>query len=277
MPALVPEAAADLHMISGKPDHKSDETTSIRDRDPFPETPALPPSKLLELQSGWLAPARSRLLRRIAIANKERILDLGAGYGHVSSELARRSSGKVVAFDIELLSLREAAHGDKVIRVAGNGSQLPFHPASFELVFCQCALLWMNPIAVTAKEIFRVLEPGGVLVALEPDYAGLIEHPPEIACRELWLKGLIRAGAEPRIGRILPGLLESIGFSVKVNLLERLQQPAKERLIFLAGLPLTESENVKLRQIQDLSTVTKQLGWQQISHLPFFLITASKP
>ena len=52
--------------------------------------PSLPAPELLREQAQWLAPARSRMLRRVDIAHKRNILDLGAGYGFVSEELFRR-------------------------------------------------------------------------------------------------------------------------------------------------------------------------------------------
>ena len=58
-------------------------------------TPALPSKTLLEAQAEWLAPARARLLRRVGIARRRRILDLGAGYGAVTGELVRRGGGFV--------------------------------------------------------------------------------------------------------------------------------------------------------------------------------------
>jgi SAM-dependent methyltransferase len=232
---------------------------------------------MLDLQSTWLAPARSRILRRIAIASKHRILDLGAGYGQGSVELARRSSGKVTAFDISEISLREMEEWPTIVRVAGNATHLPFGRKSFDLIVSQCTFLWINPLQDALAQIDRVLEPAGVLVALEPDYGSMIEHPPEISTREIWLDALIRSGAEPRIGRKLPGLLASLGFTVTVNLLEQIQQPSLQRFEFLEDMPLTQAERAKLDGIRKLATSFGSDEWQQISHLPFFLITAVKP
>ena len=264
-------------MTSYKPEGHSDQAINKVHTSDSRESPALPRKQLLDLQSSWLTPARSRILRRIAIASKHRILDLGAGYGQGTVELARRSSGKVTAFDISEISLREINDHPAIIRIAGNGTLLPFARKSFDLVMSQCAFLWIRPLQDALNEIGRVLEPAGVLVAIEPDYGAMIEYPAEISTRDIWLDALLRSGAEPRIGRILPSLLASLGFSVRVDLLEQLSPPSPQRFEFLEGMPLTQAERAKLQEIRKLSSGSGHSDWQQISHLPFFLITAVKP
>lgn len=235
-------------------------------------TSALPPKNLLEAQAAWLAPARGRLLRRVGVARRRRILDLGAGYGAVTGELRRRGGGWVTALDREFTAVAEtSAHN-----VNGDARCLPFKNATFDLVFCQCVLLWVGDVATAVAEVRRVLEPGGVFIALEPDYAAMIEQPPDIATRDLWLAALARAGAEPKIGRKLPGLLAAQGFDVRVDLLEEVERPSPTRFDFLRTLPLTSPEQAALNQAE---TAAHRLPepWVQIAHLPFFLITAERP
>jgi hypothetical protein len=108
------------------------------------------------------------------------------------------------------------------------------------------------------------LAPGGALVALEPDYGGLIEHPPAAVTRELWLTALTRAGADPLIGRRLPDQLRALGLRVSVGLLDQLQPPAPERLAFLRDLPLSADERTKLEQAAPAT----------LAHLPVFIVFA---
>jgi SAM-dependent methyltransferase len=247
--------------------------------------------QLLNEQAIWLAPARARLLRRVAIAHRQRLLDLGAGPGAVTPELVRRSGGLVVALDRDLDALQTDSDGyDKkswggdltgwqsgiasnlsgLARVGGDGRSLPFAAHSFDLVFCQCVLMWIDDLETAVAEIRRVLTNDGVLIALEPDYGGMIEHPPELATQPLWLDGLRRAGADPFVGRKLPGLLHAHGFEVRVSLFDTLTAPENGRFALLRSLTLTPDEEARLQTIEAKTAVTP---WP-IAHLPFFLIEA---
>jgi ubiquinone/menaquinone biosynthesis C-methylase UbiE len=180
----------------------------------------------------------------------------------------------VVALDLDLAALKagsfEGAH-----RVCADALRLPLRKESLDLVLTQCTLLWVEDVPTVAREVARVLSPGGTLVALEPDYGGMMEYPPNIATRDIWIAALTRAGASPMVGRQLPGILEASGFSVRVNFMSQLVSPAPERFELLRTLPLTDEERVKLEQIEAQDRSLGQ-GWKQVVHLPFFLVTASR-
>lgn len=237
---------------------------------------ALPSPELLALQARWLASARSRLLRESAIAHRQCVLDLGAGYGAVTPELVRRAGGMVTALDLDFAALAHP-HGSfqGSLRICGDACYLPFATHSLDLVLSQCTLLWIPTLKTAVAEVARVLQPGGVFLALEPDYDGLMETPPKISTRRLWVDALRRAGANPTVGRELPGLLATVGFDVRVKLLETLHPPSEERFAFLEDLPLTREESAHLEAIQSASR-TLRGPWAQIAHLPFFLITATQ-
>ena len=248
---------------------------------PTGATPALPEADLLQQQAGWLAPARSQALRRAQIAQRRRVLDLGCGYGAVTPELVRRSAGRVIAFDLAFRALRTPPSApvspfEDVIAVNGTAAALPFCDAAFDLVFTQLALLWTRPLEKVLDEVCRVLAPGGSLVALEPDYEGMIEYPPVIATRALWITALRRAGAAPDIGRSLPAQLAGRGLQVHITLFDTLYPASMERFDFLRGLPLDAQEHAELARITE-AAAQLTAPWAQLAHLPFFVITALKP
>lgn len=240
-------------------------------------SPALPEAHLLAEQAAWLAPARARLLRRAGIAHRRRVLDLGAGYGVVTPELVRRARALIAALDPAIEALQahpEAFTG--AARVTGEAQRLPFADGVFDLIFSQLTLLWVGPLAAAVRELYRVLAPGGAVVALEPDYGGLIETPPDVATRDLWLAALARAGAHPHVGRQLPGLLAKAGFEVHVDLLDTLAPPSIARFAFLEALPLTAEERERLARARQRAARLSG-PWEQAAHLPLFLITARHP
>jgi SAM-dependent methyltransferase len=146
---------------------------------------------------------------------------------------------------------------------------------AFDLVFCQFTLMWTDAAAAVG-EIHRVLAPGGRLIALEPDYEAMIEAPAQIATRDLWLAGLSRVRAAVSMGRTLPGLLAAAGFSVRVDLLDRLGEPSPERFELLAGLPLEPFERHALAEARAADARLAASGAVRVAHLPVFLVTAAR-
>jgi SAM-dependent methyltransferase len=235
---------------------------------------SLPSAALLFEQARWLAPARSALLRRAAIAHRRSVLDLGAGRGAVTAELARRSGGLVYALDLSYPALCEIIDAPPALRIVGDAHNLPFREGHLDLVFSQFTLLWVNRLASALAEIWRVLQPGGRFCAIEPDYLAMIEYPPEIDVSGVWHSALRRAGAIVDAGRGLPSLLERQGFDFDVRLLDQLRPPSPLRFAMLRELELTPDELEKVEASE--RAATSLAGWQQVSHLPLFVIDATR-
>lgn len=218
--------------------------------------------------SGALAPMRARLLRRAGVAHRGPVLDLGAGWGIVTEELARRARGPVVALDRDPGAVVELGPRG----VLGDAQRLPFEEAQFDLVFCQQVLMWLPDLDRAMAEIRRVLRPGGVLVALEPDYGGMMEHPEGIAIAAVWAAALARAGADPRVGRRLAPAAARAGFDVGCDLLAAPAPADGGRFDLLEGLPLTADERACVE-----SAARAQADLPRgaaFVHLPFVCITA---
>ncbi len=247
----------------------------LRRRRPLTSQFDLPSREVLLRQAARLAALRGRVLRRAGVAHLGPVLDLGAGTGAVSGELVRRSRGPVVALDrrIEALGDREAFAG--ALPVAADGVALPFPNETFALVHAQLVFMWQRDARGLAAEIARALVPKGMLLAVEPDFGGLLEWPESIALRDVWESALCRAGADPRIGRKLPVLLESLGFRTRVDLLNAPSAPDGDRFVLLEELPLTELER---RRVRDSRRQDELLpGEAKLVHLPFLFVSASRP
>ena len=203
----------------------------------------LPPRAIAQRISDALAPMRARILRRIGIAHRGPVLDVGAGWGFVTEELARRARGPVVAVDRRA----EAVDALGARGVLANAVDLPFAPGHFELIFCQQVLMWQPDLAVVLRELGRVLAKDGALVAIEPDWGGALEHPRSISVAKLGCAALARAGADPLIGRALPSALHATGFTdIRVDLIPAPAPPDDTRFALLEDLDLTPDEATRL-------------------------------
>jgi SAM-dependent methyltransferase len=157
--------------------------------------------------------------------------------------------------------------------VGADASALPFPDRTFDLVFTQFALLWM-PLAPTLAEVVRVLAPGGALVALEPDFGGLVEHPSATAVRAVWLAALSRAGADPCVGRALPAACAAAGLGAEVLLPAEASPPSPLRFDLLAGLPLVPGEAEALAAAREAA---RRAPPGAVAHLPVFGVIARRP
>jgi SAM-dependent methyltransferase len=195
------------------------------------------------------------------------VLEVGCGHGAVTAELRRRAAGEVVALD--------TSPSPGAAQVAALAEALPFRDSCFDLIFFQNVLLWVPRLAAALGEAARVLQPGGDLVAIEPDYGGMIEHP-DLDLAALWQEGLSRAGADPRVGRKLPAVCEAAGLRVWVEL-AHLPRPAQpETVALLEGLPLTEQECATAAAARH-ALENKPGDWGVFVHVPYFLVVAGKP
>jgi len=243
-------------------------------------TPDLPAPALSRGLAQWLQGARSRALRRAGIGRRERVLEVGCGHGFVTEELARRARGTVVAVDSAaelLVSGRQRPTGDTPVArfVAADARELPFADGGFDLVFFQTTLLWIDPAEDAVREAARVLQPGGALVALEPDFGAMIEEP-DFGLRAIWLDALARAGAEPLIGRILPRLAEEAGLDPWVEFTHIPRQAEPAALDLLAELPLTVLQRERVEGAREIVARAGE-GWSIFLHVPWLLVVATRP
>lgn len=164
------------------------------------------------VQATWTASIREQLFDSIQIQEKHRILEVGSGTGVVSAEISQRFSLESVGIDIDHSAVTFAQNNDPAsLYLAGDGNNLPFHTAAFDVAVCHFLLLWVENPEKILDEMVRVTKPAGWILALaEPDYGGRIDFPRELeTIGQRQIQALRDQGANPYLGRTLRALFHS--------------------------------------------------------------------
>ena len=132
---------------------------------------------------GWRRATRAAL----GLRPGERVLDVGAGTGVSTEELAR-SGAFAVGADLSIGMLRAGrAVRPEVPLLAGDALRLPFADATFDAVTISFALRNVVDTEAALRELARVTRPGGRLVVCE------FSHPVNPAFRTVYLQYLMRS------------------------------------------------------------------------------------
>ena len=119
-------------------------------------------------------------LSHVSIKPLDTVLDVGCGGGRTVSKLAAMASGgKVYGLDNSEVSVAVARklnqgsmeEGRVEIR-QGTVSELPFHDQTFDLVTAVETHFWWPDLPAGAREVRRVLRPGGIVAIVAEVYKG---------------------------------------------------------------------------------------------------------
>lgn len=127
------------------------------------------------------------MLDLLALTGEETILDLGAGKGWASKQLALKGCN-VVALDItadEMVGLGRAKAlmqnaGTYFERVIGDGENLPFHPNTFDVVFCCGAVHHSSNLPLLMENVHRILKPEGRFCAINEPCIDILANEKQV-------------------------------------------------------------------------------------------------
>ena len=125
-----------------------------------------------ELNMDFLKPMGDEIINAIMPHGNEIILDTAAGTGEPGLTIATRlNGGKVVITDLSE-GMLEVARENAVKRgitnietVTCDVCDLPFADNTFDSISCRLGFMFFPDMLLAAKEMFRVLKPGGKIAA----------------------------------------------------------------------------------------------------------------
>lgn len=168
------------------------------------------------IQAQWTRALRLYFFQLLNVQQMEKILDMGCGTGALLPDLQSLSPADIFGLDIleEHLLVAQRICPECNLNCA-DVHHLPYPDNIYDMVLSHYFLMWVGNPAKALKEMIRITKTGGYIVAFaEPDYGGRIDFPPEfINIQDYQISGLLKAGADPRMGRKLHSLFLESGLS----------------------------------------------------------------
>jgi len=164
-----------------------------------------------------------RCLEKIKIKPGERILDVGSGLGLMTALFAGLAGPEGYCLGIER-SPEQLQKSGTLFRQGlsfreGDALRLPLTPdevESFDLVHARFILEHLPEPQKAIREMKRALKPGGRIFLADDDHQAMILFPEPEGFQQLWTAytdSFVEVGNDPFIGRKLPFLLMSAGFT----------------------------------------------------------------
>ena len=207
------------------------------------------------------------IARRCGLSRVGSVLDVGCGVGHWGGALARvlPKRARLIGVDREPQWVadaerrtRKAGLGGRFSYQEASAEALPFKAGSFDMVTCQTLLIHVRDPKRVLSEMLRVLKPGGLLLASEPNnLAGSsvlssihLEEPAAWTVERFRFELLCERGKRAlglgynSIGDLVPGLLAELGArDIRVYL--------NDRLIALFAPYAEPGQRAFLKQLRD--------------------------
>ncbi len=150
--------------------------------------------------SSLMKQVAANALTLLALTPGQSVLEVGCGNGVFLPALAERVApgGRVVGVDHAAAFVAEARAkvsdsglAEVVTVDLGDAGKLSYGTASFDAAHCERVLMHLVDPDAAIREMARVVRPGGVVVAAEPDWIGhQFDHPDRQAFDLVYAKAL---------------------------------------------------------------------------------------
>lgn len=127
-----------------------------------------------------------QLLSMVPLKETDNILDFGAGTGYFSIPVAKKTTGKVYALDIDASMLdiiKEIAlkeHLTNIVPVQESMAELSLPNGTIDMIIASLVLHEIQPLAPLLQQMRNVLKKEGYLICLELEPKGSSEKAPRI-------------------------------------------------------------------------------------------------
>jgi SAM-dependent methyltransferase len=173
----------------------------------------------------WLRSATDAMLDMAAVRPGASVLDVAAGTGDQSLDIARRvgSTGRVLATDLSpsILALAQSnavrAGLVNVTTMVADGEELPVAPGSFDCAVCRLGMMLFPDPGRAAQALYRAVRPGGGVCVM------VFGRPERNPCVTTLMSTALKYAGLPPPDPLKPGGLLSLG---RPGLLDALFQEA---------------------------------------------------
>ncbi len=124
------------------------------------------------LSMDFLKPMGDEIIRLLAPKGNDVVLDVAAGTGEPGLTIAGMlTGGKVISTYLSegMLAIADESAAKRGIKnfetVVGDVSELPFADNTFDALSCRMGFMFFPDMLLAAKEMVRVLKPGGKMAA----------------------------------------------------------------------------------------------------------------
>jgi SAM-dependent methyltransferase len=114
-------------------------------------------------QSEFVDINKKIIAQRFNKLNRERVLDLGCGYGFYTHYLSS-IGGNVIGCDgsEQMIQIAKTKYPDNNFDVVDIIKPLPYEKSTFDIVFCNQVLMDIDCLEDVYREVYKVLKPNGV-------------------------------------------------------------------------------------------------------------------